>query len=434
VLGVGQRSSLLGWTESDRDDDGWIEPWDGRWRVDATTQWIEGLTVTSGGDDYYAILQVGWNAIVAEPNPAVHHGQVAELEGPGPSGEIEVFAASSGSAVTRWEACVDDGEQPCKSGGPPIGDCELLDVSPLLSLALVDCDAGLRLIEAGGRGSTVAALTQDPSSDWRWGRGNYLALLEPEGKLSVVDQATGKTLYQRDDVLELLAVPLASEQERLAFAYVDHLEIVAGPTGARIIDVPGDWAAAALSPDGKQIATLGGAQVQIVDIASGKTIATVPVGDAYGVAWRQDGAALFYGYDWPTHAIDPKTGKLLYEVSHPLLDIFDLEEIDPSWRWIHRPDGSITRTLDFQRIELGPTWARIDSGVFEGELGQLPSQLRFRVGDDPEAAAIYTVADLEPWLRSPGLINAFFAGKPLPTSPSVPVEALAKLGKPKSKG
>jgi hypothetical protein len=315
-----------------------------------------------------------------------------------------------------------------------VRDCELLDVSPLISLALVDCDAGLRLIEAGGRGTPVFSLPHNPGSSWRWGRGNYLALLGPDGMLDVIDLSSSKTLYQRSDVVELLEVPLAPEQDRLAVLYGDHLEIVEGTTGKPIIDVPGDWFAAALSPDGEQLAVLGGQQVRVIDIAKGTTITTAPVADAFGVAWRQDGAALFYGYDWPTHAIDPKTGKLLYVVSHPVLDVLDIEEIDPSWRWIHRPDGSVTRTLDFQRLELGHTWARIESGMFEGQLEDLPTGLRFRVGTDPNVPAIHTVADLEPWLRSPGLVNAFFSGQPLP-SPRVPADALAKLdARTQSKG
>src|SRR5690606_31492622 len=288
---------------------------------------------------------------------------------------IEVLGASAGAAAARWQACLDGEDHGCKSGGPPVGDCELLDVSPLLSLALVRCQAGLRLIEASGRGSTVLSLSPDPDSTWRWGRGNDLALLDPDGKLEVVDLATGKQLYRRADVVELLEVPLAPEQGRLALAYADHLELVDGSTGTPVIDVPGDWVAAALSPDGEQLATLGGRRVDIIDIASGAVIATAPVGDALRVAWRQDGAALFHGHDWPTHAIDPETGALLYEVSHTILDVLALEEIDPSWRWIHRPDGSITRTLDFARIELGPSWARIESGMFEGELQDLPANM-----------------------------------------------------------
>lgn len=431
VSGVGSRTSALGWTESDSgSDEEWSEPWDGRWRVDTATRWIEGLT-SGYGEDYYGSLELGWNEIVTEPNPAMYRGQVVEIEGGGPSGEIEVFAASGGAAVTRWEACVDEDET-CKSGAPPVRDCELLDVSPTLSLALVDCGGGLRMLEAS-RGSAVFSLRQDPSAEWRWGRGNYLALLDVDGKASVVDLGTGKSLYQRDDVLELLEVPLAAEQDRLAFIYADHLEIVAGPTGARIIDVPGDWAAAALSPDGKQIATLGANTIQIMDIAGGKIVATATTaGETFKIAWRQDGKALFYGLDWPTHAIDPQTGELLHELSNPILDVMDLEDIDPSWRWIHRPDGSIVRTLDFARIELGPSWAQIDSGMFEGELGDLPDDLRYRVGDDPNAPAIYTAAELDKWLRSPGLVRAFFDGKPLP-SPRVPVDAVAKLGQGKTK-
>src|SRR5690606_31580629 len=188
VHGVGPRTSALGWTESDEDGP-WTGLGEGHWRVDAASQWIEGWTVNESGD-YYGDLEVGWSAIVAEPNPAVFRGKLTAIEGPGPWAEVEVFAASGGAAVANWEACVDDGEQACKTGGPPVGDCELLDVSPLLSLALVHCDAGLKLIEAGGRGSTVISLPHDPDSDWRWGRGNHLALLEPDGKLDVIDLGT----------------------------------------------------------------------------------------------------------------------------------------------------------------------------------------------------------------------------------------------------
>ncbi|MFO7561206.1 MAG: hypothetical protein R6X02_01080 [Enhygromyxa sp.] len=424
VLGVGHRSSGLGYTEDFEEYES-LESWDGRWRVDAATQWIEGVTHSVG--DYYGSLRVGWRAVVAEPNPGVYRGWHAELEGNAPWGEVEVFAASGGAAAARWDACVDHGDgEECRSGEPPVGDCELLDVSPLLSLALVECEGGLRLLDAGGRGATLASLGHDPGSDWRWGRGNYLALLEPGGKLGVVDLSTGKTLYEREGVVELLEVPLAAEQDRLALAYGDHLEIVAGRSGERIIDLPGDWLAAALSPDKAQLAVLGGKQLRVIDLQSGSTITTAATGDASKLAWRQDGAALFYGHDWPTHALSPKTGALLHELDHPIFEVFEFGELDPSWRWIHRPDGSITRLLDFARIELGPSWARIESGMFEGAIGDLPEDLRFRVGEDPNAPAIYTAAELEPWLSSPGLVRAFFAGEVLPR-PQIPVAELAKL-------
>ena len=418
VFGIGNRTSALGWTESDADDE-WSEPEGGHWRVDAATQWIEGLRIDSGSTDYYGHLELAWNAIVAEPNPAFFHGQLVEVEGDGATGEVQVFGAASGTVAAQWNTCFHyDGEDECKSGGPPTRDCELLDVSPSLSLSLLHCDAGLLLAEASGRGATVLALTHDPDSHWRWGRGNYLALHQPHGAFEVIDLASGKSLYKRQDVDLLLEVPLAPEQDRLALLYADHLEIVAGATGQGVIDLPGEWTAAALSPDGKQLAVLGGQEVRVIEIASKATISSAAIEDQWGVAWRQDGAALFYGYDWPTHAIDPKTGKLLHELSHPIIDMIQPDELDPSWRWIHRPDGSITRTLDFQRIEFGPTWARVDSGLFEGELRDLPDNLRFRVGDDGEAPAIHTVEELEPWLRTQGLVAAFFAGAPLP-SPSL---------------
>lgn len=429
VFGVGGRTSALGWSviEDGNPEVDVTETHGGFWRADASTQWLEGVTVSHGLWDWNSRVQVGWRALVAEPNAAAFQGWLGEFEHDGVIGEVELFGVSEGVAAATWSICTDDDEldQPCQQGGPAIGECELIDVAPTLALTLVDCEAGLQLLD--GRGTIVFSLPHDPAAELRWGRSNYLALLEGDGKLGVIDLATGKTLYTRTDVLELLEVPLAPEHDRLALRYASHLELVAGASGERIIDVPGEWIAAALSPDGKQLATLGGKQVRIVDIASGATIASAAVDDHHGVAWRQDGAALFYGYDWPTHAIDPKTGKLLYELHHPVLDVLDVDHIDPSWRWIHRPDGTIVRTIDFERIELGPSWAWIDSGAFEGESRDLPDRLRFRVGDDPHAPAIYTAADLEPWLRSAGLVATFFAGMPLPR-PTIPADALAKLG------
>jgi hypothetical protein len=446
VFGVNGRTSALGWTEAHEEGDKLSEVTElhgGFWRVDTATQWLEGVTVGYGLWGWYERAQVGWRAIVAEPHPAVFHGWFDALERDGVHGEVEMFAAAEGTAAAKWSVCNhdeyedfdeddeedsdehDDEYGPCPYGGPATGDCELLDVSPSLALALVECETGLQLVDAG-RGTTVFALPHDPASEFRWGRSNHLALLEPDGKLGVVDLATGKPLYARADVAQLLEVPLAPEQDRLALRYADHLEIVTGATGERVIDVAGEWIAAALSPDGKQLAALGDRQVRIIEIASGATIASAAIDDHHGVAWRQDGAVLFYGYDWPTHAIDPKTGEELYELHHPYLDVLGIDDIDPSWRWIHRPDGSVVRTLDFDRLELGPTWARVDSGAFEGDVGDLPANLRFRVSTDPDAPAIYTAKQLEPWLRSSGLVAAFFAGKPLP-SPRVPNDALAQL-------
>jgi len=428
VSGVMGQSSALGWTDQSSGSEHESEDAQGAWRVDAATQWIEFFSIESVAE-YYS-LELGWRATVAEPNPGFHRETVFRSEGVFVDGTIEVLGAASGAAVTVWEVCgmFTDDDGSCKSGldTSGAGDCEVLDVSPLLALALVDCDGALSLIEARGAGASFSALSSDANSTWYWGRSNWLALLEPGGKLGVIDLGTGRVVHEHDDVIAVPEVPLAAQHDLLPIQYADHLEFVDGASGERRIDLVGKHQGAALSPDGKQLAVIADGQARVIEIASHATITRFAVGDAVDIAWRQDGAALFYGVGWPDRAADPKTGESLGELTHPILDSVEPGELDPSWRWIHRPDGSITRTLDFTRIELGANWARLDSGVYDGEPSLTIAALRFRIGDDPESLPVYTLEELEPWLRKPGLVQAFFTGEPLPR-PTIPAAAAAKL-------
>jgi hypothetical protein len=426
VIGTASGTSKLGRTTL---DDQSVSRWadHGRWELDAATQWVEvETTVYARGRDA-AMVEVGWRAVVVEPNPASYHDVAYRGS---KRARLELFAAASGAAAVRWEACDDEGA--CEAGGLEVGDCELLDVSPSLALALADCDGRLELIEAAGRRASLAVLPYDSDAIWRWGRTNTLVIADPHGRLGVYELAGGGLVDERTGVKDLPEVPLAVEHDRLLLLYVDRFELLVASTGEVLLEGPEGIAvlvAAALSPDGQRLAVISHGHARVLDIASGATITSFEVGDARKTAWRQDGAVVFYGDVAPTHAADPATGELLGELEHPLLDVLAPGEIDPSWRWIHRPDGSIVRTLDFARLELvGRQGARVDSGWFEGELRGEPSltELMFRVGEPLDAAPRWTFEDLEPWLRRPGLVEEFFAGEPLPV-PHIPAAAYAKL-------
>jgi hypothetical protein len=433
VIGTGGRSSGLGWTGGGWEGGG-ADRHGGHWRVDAVTQWLSAYAEYSGNENY-ADLELGWEAIVAEPNPAMY--RVAVNRRGAAWGELELVTAAGGAAAVEWEeweACdyyIPDVDEPCEWFAFEFGACELLDVapSPALALALVDCSGVLELVEMTGRHASFAKLPFGTDAAWQWGRADNVAVYDPS-KLEVFSLNTGKRLYERAGVVHVPEVPLAAEQDRLLFVYADRFELVVGSTGERVLEVAGDCTSAALSPDGRRLAVIGDGRGQVLEIATGVAISSFEVGDKRAVAWRQDGATLFYGDRWPTHMVDPATGELLADLEdHPLLLEIDPSEIDPSWRWIHRDDGSIVRTLDFARLELGPTWARTESGLFDGQLDDLPRSLpvfRFRVGDQPEAIPRWTVEELEPWLRKRGLVAAFFAGEPLP-APRIPEAEFAQL-------
>ena len=432
VVGITGRSSRLGRTQNTATHAEIVHDSTGFWRVDAATQWLESFSIQEGDEYSVYSLELGWRATVAEPNPGVHRDIVFYGKGFSVSAELEIIGAASGAAVTIWQGCgeYEQGRR-CESSefNGSAGGCEVLDVSPPMSLALVDCGGRLSLVEARGEYASFSALPFASDASWQWGRGNWLALHEPGGRFGVVDLGSGRVVYERSDVISLPKFPLAAQHDLLAIDYGDHLEFVDGPSGERRIDIVGKHGGAAVSPDGKQVAVIAKREARVIDIASGATVIQFEVGDARDLAWRQDGAVLFYGSGWPSHSVDAQTGESLGELRQPILEVVEPGDLDPSWRWIHRPDGSFTRTLDFMRIEIGANWARTDSGLFDGELADLPdtiAKLGFRIGDDPDAVPSHSAEDLEPWLRKPGLIHAFFWGEALPI-PRIPAEQAAKL-------
>jgi len=430
VIGAMAGSSRLARTDARAQADSGPRYAGGRWRVDAATQWLESYTDESRNEYLVVDLELGWRATVTEPNPGVYQGAVFHGRGFTVAGELELLAAASGEAVARWEGCADyEGGDRCEAGvlgwTPGDGDA-LLDVSPQLSLALVERDAGLHLVEARGAGASLRALGFGVDASLRWGRGQWLAVHERGGRLAVVDLGSGQLAYARDQVIGLPDVPLAAQHDLLVIEYADRLELVNGASGELRIELAGPGKRVALSPAGERLAVIGAGRIEVLEVDGGATITSFEVGDASGVAWRQDGAVLFYGDEWPTHAVDPETGEPL---DQPALDLLSPGELDPSWRWIHHSDGSITRTLDFARIEIGASWARTDSGWFEGELADLPERARaarFRIGDDADAVPVYLVEDLQRWLRRDGLVQGFFLGEDLPV-PRIPANAAAKL-------
>lgn len=202
-----------------------------------------------------------------------------------------------------------------------------------------------------------------------------------------------------------------------------------------VLEVPAQAKALAPSPDRQRVASLAAGRVLIRERASGAAVVEFDVDpDARKVAWREDGAVVWTGVEFPTHAYDPRTGQLLGHLEFWTLDVFST--LDPSWRWILEGDGSVTRLLDFANLEVHATWARLDSGLFEGELDQLPDHRAYyddfrlqRFSVDPGQIPCRSAAELEPYLRREGLAQAFFAGEPL-ALPSVPSSVAATLACP----
>ena len=410
----------------------------GQWRVGAEVMWLE-ERVESGSTDegsgYFNRVELSWSSLVTLPVPSLREQTVITVDGGDVetgefgSGELEVFVAG-GSVFTGHEVCFEQ----CETELLVPEVCEARAGAPRHELILADCDGQLALVTPAGEGRQARIDRRLPFSDaaeLRWGQAGWLALLEPnDGKLEVIDPGTGELLLRRGQVAALPATPLAVEQDRLAVAYDDRrFELLEPARGeaAVLLSLSAEVDAAALSPDGQRVAVGIDGRIDIYVLDGGERVASWPRGDAKAFAWRQDGAALLTGDLFPERAYDATSGELLAEIDFARDGAATSEHIDPSWRWVSRGNNSYLRILDGRTIELGPGWARLDSGQFEGEPPyEKLSQLSFRVGSDPEAVPRYTREQLARWLSRPGLVEDFFAGKPI-AAPTIPATEATRL-------
>ena len=402
----------------------------GAWREGAAPMWLERRIdhrYVTGGE--YRV-EMSWSSLVIGPTPSLREQFV--FEGYGDElALVEAFdVLTSGAGFhVHCDVCVG---KTCYSQSAVPDGCEPMVGVPHHEVLVASCGGQLSLVvpaDAGRSATIERSLTFSAAAILRWGQVGWLALLEPgDGRLEVIDPGSGEVWLRRDKVRELLPTPLAIEQDRLAVVYADRFELLEpGPGGGIVrLSLAGAVEAAALSPDGERVAVSVDGRLEIYTLSDGQRVASWAHDGLPKLAWRQDGAVLFSGELFPERVYDVVSGARLRQVASTYSEVRPLH-IDPDWRWAHMWSNRFLRMLDGRTIELGPGWARLDTGQFEGEPPDKKlSQLSFRLGSDPEAVPRYTSELLARWLSRPGLVEDFFAGKPI-AAPTIPATEAARL-------
>ena len=413
----------LGWTSLIYSDT--TERISGRWRVDGRrTSFVEGLHTYSD----YGDVTLAWEALTVAPTLARASGELfsrADIEAIGV--ELQPFGPSA-SAIA-WSVSWDEDE--VASGGPD----EVLDLTPSLDRALVVRDGALGLAGLDGAGFTpLRRLPGSPEGlTWAWGAGDRLAVFVPGAGVEILDVGAAKRVADLPGAVALVPSPLGPEQGRFAVRFADRTGLIDAADGRELATIPVAAEAAALDPSGQRFAALADGAVHVVELATAAQTRFPVAPSSTALAWRQDGAVLFTGQGWPTHAYAPDTGEPLGIVQHWSLD--EYADIDPSWRWVHH-GTYVTRLLDFSTLTLAAEGAWLDTGWVDGKLDDFTyadeesSGLGwFRVTLQPDTVPCLEVAALGDRLRRPGLAQAFFEGEPLPI-PTVPAALADELACP----
>ncbi|HVI04407.1 MAG TPA: hypothetical protein VM869_37225 [Enhygromyxa sp.] len=272
-------------------------------------------------------------------------------------------------------------------------------------------------------GSIALELDIGGYADVVWGRSGWLALADVSGKLLIVDLASKQIVVERSDVTRLGKLALGSNLDRLGVIVGERFELLDATNGKRILELPKPAGQVALHPDGRQLAMIADAKVQVFALDSGELIASWPEPEFKDLAWRQDGAALLVGAGVPKTMVDPSSGELLATLDANEWTELSHDAIDPSWRWARLRNDRILRTLDGMTIHYGESWVRLDSGLYEGDvdLRKPPfADLLWRTDEDAFAIPKLGNSSVEPWVEREGLLAAFFAGETI-APPSIPV-------------
>ncbi|HVH97589.1 MAG TPA: hypothetical protein VM869_02725 [Enhygromyxa sp.] len=414
VYPLAGRHSALAWEDWDRsipDEMTEYQSSGGHWRVDASTMWLADYTEATlyGGEWAFGLA-----VLRTEPTPAFERLELLrdDEEALAHDGfELQAFGHAAGKAVIEW-AYVDANGQRVEHGAldPASPDCDRVDVSPDLAIELLRCPAELR-VRSGSRSRTFSR-----NSEWLWGRGGWLAI-EHGGRLTVLDAGLEVLVDRRGSMID---AALANTHDLLALQDEDVFELLDPRTNSSVVQIEQRVRAAALSPDGKRVATLGEREVRVFAVESGTLLARWDEPAAQRLAFSQDGRLLFTGGRAPERAWNSYTSELVTE------GVVRVEgTLDPSWRWSMSGHDRVVRTLDGLALTLGPNWAMLDDGRFVGTPPIERTRDRtFRVG---EALALPSCdfADLEPWLHRPQLVEDFFAGRPIAPA-VVPFDQVAR--------
>ncbi|MFV8753509.1 hypothetical protein ACNOYE_23400 [Nannocystaceae bacterium ST9] len=377
---------------------------EGQWRIDGATHWA----VTIIADGYEGGLEaIGWETTLTQPALGRRWGEVADDPGWEAEVEVELFGFVDGALRFGGQLCE---RESCKPLGPELPpDCLMLDIGSNHGSELLDCGGRVHLRSRAG----LSLLPLDAGSAfWWWSRGGAL-VIEDGATFMVLDAASGKVGLQRSDIGEVYDGKLGPELDRLVLVGEQGVEVLDLTKLAVIWKQPDDALEFAFSPTGDRLALLDAEGIRVIELASGKQTAAweAPVEQ---LAFRQDGAVIYVGGDYPVAGFDVASGE---PVNDPLLFAKILEavdqggEIDPSWRWImHDEFGELLRTVDGRTIEWLDEGAWLpDSGQYGGKGPGL--ELAFRVGDDAWGVPEFDAQQLAKWLQIGDLEQVFLSGQ-----------------------
>lgn len=400
----------------------------GRWRADATTQWLE-TRIHEVKTGSRVSFTMEWRAIVAEPTPSVHGREVHRAKGVHEDRAVQHFiplGMLGDEEFVYWEAEMHN--EHSRGSRLGLGWCVPLDASPQLNYALADCSySGLSIVrlDASDHGgpSEVMQIKNGRYDEFAWGSSGWLAIRDGLGKLTIIDLETRTIRHERGFVEHIGQLALGSNQDRIAVLLKDRWQLLDG-NGTTLLDLPIFLGRAGLHPDGTRLAVIIDNLAQVIEIDSGEVLASWAEPHDTDIAWRQDGAALLVGNTKPKKVVDP-TGKLLATLNEGDWTKIRAEGLDPSWRWAQLPDGRILRTIDGMTLTFGPTWARIDCGIYEATPGgkaEAARNMLYRVGGDPFEVPTLEPSAVERWSTREGVLAAFFAGEAI-SPPSAPTAA-----------
>jgi hypothetical protein len=415
------------WSGSLADDDDsavsdFRDEWTGRWRADASTQWLETSSEQSGSGSKVA-LEMSWKAITAEPTPSIDGRRLyagKNLDEAKLAPKLHLLGVGEAGPLIDW-GLNQAAAQPEKTR-LALGGCEAVDAAPQLDRVLAICRGRRMSLVNVADQSVELELDVGSYAEVLWGRSGWLALADVSGKLLIVDLASKQLVLERSDITRLAKVALGQSLGRLGVIVGDRLQLLDATNGKQILELPKPAGQVALHPDGRQLALIADAKVQIFALDSGEVIASWPEPEFKDLAWRQDGAALLVGTGVPKKMVDPSRGELLATLDSNEWTELSYDAIDPSWRWARLRNDRILRTLDGMTIHYGPSWVRLDSGLYEGDvdLRKPPFvDLRWRTDEDIFAIPKLDNTTVEPWVERKGLLAAFFAGETI-APPSKP--------------
>jgi WD40 repeat protein len=182
-----------------------------------------------------------------------------------------------------------------------------------------DASTGKALLTLSGHTGPVSGLAFSPD-------GRHLATLGDDRVTKVWDAATGKTLLTLPAKVQPSgtvhhAVAFSPDGKRLATGGGAAAQIWDAATGKALLTLAGQAGttfSVAFSPDGKRLATGGGAAAQIWDVATGKALLTLAgqAGTTFSVAFSPDGKRLAAGrMDKTAKVWDVDTGQTLFTLT-----------------------------------------------------------------------------------------------------------------------